>query len=442
MKQQHVFFLFLFLIGSANLICQEKWDVQKCMDYAIENNISINRQQLYVDYSRVDHIQAKVQLAPSINSNIGHNYNIGNSLNNDQYSYTNESFINGNMGLNARVNLFRGFYNYNNLQKTRLDMQVNQQDLEKLKFDLKLDVLAAYLQVLFDKSVLELAKEQKELTDLEVEKIETLVGAGAKAKGDLVEMQAQQAKDNAAIVDAKNNIELSYLTLKMIMNLPFEEEFEIKKPKTELLVYEVDDSLSRVYERAVEFYPGILSAKYALESSKKLLNMSASGATPSVSLGYNYSTRYNELSYQAGETYPDQVLNNIYNGLYLSISMPIFNNLSNWKNIRQAEIGIKDAALNLDLEKKELNEEIKRAYADAIAAHSSYKAKTALLEAAELSFQNIREKYDAGIVTSTEYKTEMNNLNKVKSDLLKAKYQFVFTKAVLDFYSGGPVSLN
>lgn len=453
---------------------QKEWTLEACINYAIENNISVKRQELAATTAEKNHFQSYMELLPNLNANGQHYYNAGKAINYETYEYTDQNFQGGNIAINSEVTLFNGLQNFNSIKKTKYDLMSQLESVEKIKNDITLNIATAYLQILLNKELRDNANQQLDITKDQVNKTKRLVEIGNAAKGDLYQIEAQLAMEKAALTDAENNLKISHLTLSQLLNLGTTEDFNIAIPTiVDITLTEELGSVNSIYEEATQKLPEIKSAEYNVESSKKNVAISKGTLSPTLSVGYQYNSRYNELSnkldsmtygissiptgitaggddifnytsvshYSSSYPYMDQLADNASHAVYVALRIPIFNKWRNKNRIDQAKINLSDSKLNLDLQKQNLYKSIQQARAQAIAAMDRYKANLEALKSMEEAFRYTEQKYEVGLVDIIEYKTAKNNLNKTRSDLSQAKYEFIFKTKILEFYKGEQIKL-
>jgi len=452
---------------------QKAWTLEECINYAIENNISVKRQELNAESAQKNYFQSKMELLPNVNANGNHNYNSGKTVNFETYAYVNEKFQGGNLSVSSEVTLFSGLQTYNTIKKSKLDFLAQLENVEKAKNDITINVSTAYLQILLNKELKDIAEQQLIITLDQIEKTKKLVEIGNSAKGDLLQIEAQAALEKAALTNAENNLRIAYLDLSQLLNLGEPENFQIAFPEIQDITTSNVSEVNNVFEEALEFLPEIKSAELLLKSSKKNLAISKGAISPTIAVGYQYSSRYSELTNlvtgmesslssvptgvtESGEniynmsyyntyadSYPylDQVSDNANSFLYIALRVPLFNNWRTGNSISQAKINLSDSELNLDLQKQNLYKGIQQARAQAIAALDRYSANLEAVESNSEAFRYTEQKYQVGLVDILEYKTAKNNLNKTKSDLSQAKYEFIFRTKILEFYKGEQITL-
>lgn len=475
MKKNKSFTIIGLIFLSLSSIAQEIWTLEKCINYAYENNIRIKQQELNAKYSKNTLIQSKAGALPSLNANASHNYNFGRSVDPYTYDFTENNIQSNNFSLSSSVILFNGLQTYNTIKQNQLNLLADLQDVEKAKNDISLNIASAFLQILFNEELLNVAKSQLEITQQQVERTKNLVDAGSLAKGSLLEIEAQTALENLKVVNAQNQLNISYLTLTQLLDLDSVGGFKIEHPQfPDLEEKNLIPSVNQVYLEAINNLPQIKSAEYKLSGSEKGLNIARGTRSPRLSLSASYGTGYSnaienfiitdttygsvlsgytlsgedvytntyDIDYET-ETRPfgDQFRDNASTSLSFNLTIPIFNGLQVHSSISNAKISVLNSKYQLELAKNQLYKEIQQAHADAMAALNKFFATKKAVSSMAESFQYTQQKFNVGLVTSVDYNIAKNNLTKAKSDLLQAKYEYIFKSKVLDFYRGKPIEL-
>ena len=437
----------LFLVPCLTLDAQKKWTLEECFTYALENNIQLKRQALQTDIAKNNLKQSKIELFPNLGAGFDHQFNSGKALNQDTYTWQDKSFSQGSLVIQSQLNLFNGFRDWNNIKYNQLNLEVNMAKLEKAKNDLALNIAANYLQVLYNKELLEIAKGQLQITTLEVEKFSKLVEVGNAARGSLFEIQAQAALDKVNVTTARNNLNISLINMAQMLDLDTIKNFTIADP-AELQVSDLTlpDSVDVIYSDAAATMPEIKSAEFQMKSTEKFLAMEKGVLAPTLSLTASYSSRYNELApnpINPAQTYSysSQIKDNQYKQLGFNISVPIFTKWSTRTRINNAKINYLDSKLNYSLSLQVLYKDIQQAHADAKAALENFNSRNESVIASEENYKYNQQKFDVGIINSVDYNIAKNNFAKAQSDLLQAKYQFIFKTKILDFYRGKRITL-
>jgi outer membrane protein len=468
-----IFFLFISVANAQQPVGPKTWSLEECIDYALKNNIQVKQSELNTSLSKINLVQSEGNLLPSINGNASHSYNIGRTIDRFTNQFANAQVLSQNLFLSADVTLFSGFQNINSIKQNRYEYLASKYDVDKMKNDVSLNIATAYLQALYTMDALENARNQVGITTAQVIRTKNLVDAGASAKGVLLDMQAQLASEELALTEAQNQLDIALLSITQLLNLASTEGFSIVKPD----LSSVNESLltsspAQIYNTAIDNLPEIKSAEFKLKSAEKGVNAAWGGLSPRLSFSASYGTGYSGASqrllgfpaftgYSAngeitsgGDTvyspsfsdpvyedipYSDQYRDNVNKSFGFNLQIPIFNKLQTKTAIDRAKIQKLNAELTIESTKLQIRKNVQQAYADANAGLKKYASSLKALEAMQESFKYTEQKFNVGMVNTTDYNTAKNKMAKAQSDLLQAKYEYVFKTKVLDFYQGKPL---
>ncbi len=426
---------------------QDNWTLERCIGYAHENNIQLKQQELNVARTSNTLAQSKLDLLPKLNAGVGQTFRFGRSVDPLTYEFTTQNSRGTSFAASSGVVLFRGFQGINTIKKNDLDLQINLADYAHAKNDLALGITRFFLQVLFNQELLEITEQQVELSQQQLAQTNQLVKVGALANGDLLEMQAQLASEELNQVNAKNQLDLSLLDLAQLLDLENPDNFLIEQPGLEEIPMELSSPpVAKVYESSLLFLPQIKSAELNVQSSEKNLLLAKGSLSPSLSINSMWGTGYSDQIYDlmTGNIMPfqEQVAYSSTNSLRFYLNLPIFNNWVSRTSIKNANLDVLNSKYQLQATQNTLRKEIQQAYADAKAALKKYNATEKTLTFLLEAFDYANQKYAIGMLTSLDYKLAKNNLTKAQSELLQARYNFIFNSKILDFYRGNPIKLN
>lgn len=441
--------LFLLLIILIPVFSQKNWKLEDCINYAIENNLDIKRSNLAIQISEDELDQSKYKLLPNLNAGLDYSFLSWQSVNNTPFAEVDTKNGDRNIGLTSDLNLFDGFRNYKTIQKNKIDLQSSKASRDKLIDDITLQLVSAYLQILFDYELLDITKNQLEISDLQLAYIRKAIETGNRSKTDLLDLASQEALDKVNVIKSENEIRLSKLKLQQLLELETVDSFMIEIPRnlvvTEMQYHKIDSvDLDRAYN-----LPQIRSAEYSLQSSIKLLEIAKGGRYPSLTLRSSYYVRHNSLSIEPIDNSTSQNMPLIgqptdfqFASIGLDLAVPIFNNKEVETKISHAEIAITDSEYKLQQLKNSLYCEIQKTIVDAESALAKYKSLQEAVISGEAAYNNAELGFNIGAIDIIKYTQAKNSLNKAKSDLLQAKYEYIFKVKVLDFYYGKPITLE
>jgi outer membrane protein len=431
----------IMLVVFTGAQAQQTWSLQKCIDYALENNIQIKQQALNSDYYNNQHKQAKFNRLPNLNAGFQNNMSFGRSLGPDNtYLDINSNSTSGNLSSNVIV--WNGFTLKNSIKMAEMDLRASLEEMQKAKDDIMLNIAASYLEILFADELLIVTEDLLKITQLQIDRTGKLVEAGSLAKGSLLEIEAQYAREELNVVNAQNRLQLAYLSLYQFLELPSTESFKIEKP----VLPEISANMTMlnsmdVFKNAVQIRPAVKGAEFKLESARKQLEIAKGNLMPTLSFGGNYNNFYQNLFDYPTAPLKDQFKGNQRYGFGASLNIPIFNRYQAQTGVSNAQIQVENTELQLQSTKNLLRKDIEQAYTNALASFKRYVANQKAVVSSTEAFRYTEEKFNVGMINSVEYNQVKNNLTNAQSDLLQAKYEYIFRTKILDFYNGQPIDL-
>lgn len=428
---------------SAGLQAQETWSLRRCIDYAIEHNIDIRQAANTAEQSAVEVNTAKWARLPNLNGSANQSWNWGRTQTavpdetTGDYStvYVNTASNGTNMQLSTSIPLFTGLELPHQYSLAKLNLKAATADLQKAKDDISINIASAYLQVLFNQELHDVALGQVELSLQQCQRIEGLAGVGKASSAEVADARARVAQDRMTAVQTENDYRLSLLTLSQLIELDSPEGFMLESPSTAITPSPVtppDD----IYQTALTSKASIQAAQYRLEGSKHSVRIAQSGFYPQLNLNGSLGTSYYST---INRTFRQQMGDNFSKYLGLSLSVPLFNRLATRNRVRTARLQQENYALQLENAKKTLYKEIQQAWYNATAAESKYASSHTATLASEESFRLMTQKYENGKANAVEFNEAKQNLMKSQSDELQAKYEYLFRTKILDFYKGVPI---
>jgi len=470
------FFSLLFLTGFFISSAQDTpkvWTLEDCINFALDNNLDIKKQILSVEAGKKQLLQSQLNLLPDFNVNATNVWNFGQTIDMYTNTFATSTVRSNNFDIQSSAVLFSGLTKVNAIKQNSINLLASQYDLDVLKNSISLAVAGYYLEMLLNLELYDVANNQLEITKSQVTRISKLVEAGSSAKGDLLNIQAQESAEVLLVVQAQNRLFISSISLQQLIDVPVSKDFRIEKPL--LKPVEKPEKLltpEQVFNFAVEKRPEIKSADLHVQSALKSLAIARGILSPSLSFSGTWGTGYSGASEEVESTvyqkevigvtnisrdtvfgfYPSntyktrdfskQLIDNQNKSLGFYLRIPIFNGWTGRTNISLAKIQQEKAELDLEIQKRDLRKNIEQSYADASASLKQYSASLQRVAAQEESFKYTQQKFDVGMMTSFDFNNSKKDLTKAQSDLLQAKYDFIFKTTILDFYMGNPISIN
>lgn len=429
----------LFLMGTLSSFAQKKWTLKECINHVIENNISVKQAQNNLLINDQDITAAKGQFLPGAGLSFSQNLNVGN-VELFEGNFIDRTFHSSNVGLNLSQTVFNGFRNINTYKQSLVNKEASKLELSRIKDDVSLNVVNAYLNVLFNKENLQIAKTQVYFSVNQIKQVSALVEAGVQPQANIYDAEATYSSDEQLFTVAQNNYDLAILSLSQLLQVPYKgfevESLLISDPSEELIYNDIDTVLNFALLNRTE----IKIAEKNQESAALSTDISKSGYYPSISFGYGFNTGANFSNLSESNSFFQQINDNKGHGFNLNITVPLFSRFQNKTAVAKSKIQEDNAKLNLDKTKLDLESNIQRAYTDAQAAMKTFIASNKSLEARQLSFDNARERYDIGALNAFELDQNRVQLVNAEANLIKAKFDFIFKTKVLDFYMGKPLT--
>ena len=432
------FYLFTFLPLSAQ---QRQWSLRECCDYAVANNISIKQQENQRRQEEIQLSTSKNSRLPDLSGSVGQNFSFGRGLTADNtYSNTNTSSTSFSLG--TSVPLFTGFQIPNQIKLNQLNLEAATADLEKAKNDIRMQVAQAYVQILYDMEIADVAHRQIAIDSAQVARLQAFVNNGKASEAELSQQRATLANSTLTATQADNNTRLALLTLTQLLELPSPEGFNIVRP--DISDYSEFSELSdysnltpdAIYAEALGVKPEILSQQLKLKGTEHSIKIAQAGNYPTLSLSGGMGTNYYTTSGFKADAFGTQLKNNFSQYIGLNLNVPIFNRFQTRNNIRSARINQENQQLALDNTKKTLYQDIQKVYYNALNAQAKEKASQQAVATANDAFHLTQAKYENGKATITEFNESKNNYLKAESDLVQARYENIYQKALIAFYRG------
>ena len=429
--------VFLGILGVLGIQAQEKqWSLRECCDYAVAHNISIKQQENQCRQQELQLSTAKNARLPEVSGSVGQNFSFGRGLTYEN-TYTNTNTSNTSLSLSASVPLFTGFQIPNQIKLNQLNLEAATADLEKAKNDIRMQVAQAYVQILYDMEMAEVAHRQIEIDSAQVARLQAFVDNGKASEAELSQQKATLANSKLTATQADNNCRLDILALTQLLELSTPEGFAIIRPSLENLGIQGSPMTpDQIYAEALGVKPEILSQQLKLKATGHNIKIAQAGNYPTLSLSGGLGTNYYTTSGMKADGFGKQLENNFSQFIGLNLSVPIFNRFSTRNQIRSARIDQETQQLQLDNTKKTLYKEIQQVYYNALNAQSKEKSSAEALQSSKDAFQLMQAKYENGKATITEFNESKNNYLKSESDLVQARYENLYQHALLEFYRG------
>lgn len=450
MRNNRMILTIALLAGMSALRAQEpakRWNLEECIQYAIEHNIGLKQKDQERASREVALHTSRFSWLPSVNGSVGQSFQFGRSTTKSGV-IVDQNAANSTLNISLDMPIFDGLRIPNDIAARKLDLKASIESLNKAKEDLAINVASYYLQVLYNKELLEVARLQVDLDKEQVVKTEAMVNAGKVPLSQLYDIKAQLANDEVTLTEYANNVNLALLDLAQSLELERSEAFDIEEPLIEDVVAENMGSIlppDHIYDNAVTFKPQIKEQRYLLESQRKMLRVARADYYPKLNFGASYSNGYYHSS-TGGEfidtrSFGEQLRQNGQKIVGFSLSIPLFNRFQVRDNVRSARINILNQELQMENTKKSLYKEIQQAYSNATASQKKYQAAGKSVLASKEAFDYARRRYEAGKSTVFEFNEAKTKYAQSLAEQAQAKFDYIFRVKILDFYNGTPIRL-
>ncbi len=459
----------------------QAWDLQKCIDYALANNLTVQQSELQIARAEESYNQNRYDLLPNLNSQVSYGFNFGQRIDPFTNQFANDRVATGNVFLSSNLDIFNAFSKRNAIRQSLEDMRATEMDVDNQKNDVALRICLSYLTILLNKENVGIAEQQVALSTSQVNRIRILVDAGAEPEGSFFDGDSQLAQEELTLVNAENALRISLLEMTQLLQLtPGQAStFDVVTPDLSDEGGEVlQNSAQDIYTRAQVAMPEIKAADYrrtsslyAYQSAKGLLypNLSLSGSVGSgysgansiqvgegtnigpLPIGQVFSTgqivtTIDDQTFFSGNDFQtkkfgDQLNDNFNQNLQLNLQIPIFNGNSAKANVNRAKINQLDAELSYQQISNQLRFEVEQAYADAKAAMNSYVAAQRAVRSLEESFRYAEIRFEQQVINTVDFNNIKTQYTNAQASMARAKYDFVFRTKILDFYLGKAITL-
>ena len=415
---------------------QKVWTLDECVDYAMEHNLTILQSIVSQNNAELKYKMAKNAWLPTVRADASESFGFGQSP--SAYGvYVSDNSSSTSFGISVGMPLFNGLNLYHETKSSSLELNAAKKDLEAAKYDLKLLIMSYYMQVVYNKEIKAVAEKQLTLTEEQHSKTQLLYELGKVAESNVYESAAQVATAKSSLVQANNNLMLSILDIVQALELESVDDFDVVSPDDfQNIDNQIIPSQETTYEFALRHQPRMEAANLRLEKSYVDVKATKSAWYPSLSLFAGYSNGYyNYFSQSYNQPFSDQIKNNGRTSFGLRLNIPIFNAMQTKYRVEQTKLSIENQELAINNAQKELKKDIQQAFYNAVAAEQKYKAAEETFQSAEVAYRFSNESYDAGKATLLELDESKNRLFKSESEMLQAKYEYLYRIKVLNYYN-------
>jgi outer membrane protein len=483
MLKRSFYFLTVLLISNT-VVAQDKWDLRRCVEYAITNNISVKQTDLQTRFSELTFKQGKQGQIPSLGFSNNNSFRLGRAENPSTGIITDNNIFNASFSLNSQVNIFNWFSQKNSVEASRLTLEADKAQVKKIQDDIALSVAVAYLQILLSREQVNLSVAQLKSTTDQLNNTRKKVDAGVLPELNAAELEAQVARDSSNLITATTSVEQFLLQMKALLNLDAGVAFDIASPSIENIPLEnlADLMPENVYSLALANMPQQKVTDLRLQSAKKFVDATKGRMYPSiggfVSLGTNFVSYKDRPIYSqvvngystsalrtnagggvylpvetpiykqgsiAGYITPDkfgpQMSTNFAQAIGVGLSVPIFSGGTLRTNWERSKLSVTQWELTREQDNQTLKQNIYKAYNDATASMQKYYADKKSVETAAKSYDFAQKRYDQNLLSTFDLINSQTNLLRARIQALYSQFDYVFKMKLLEYYKGQGIKL-
>jgi len=458
----------------ANAQADDVWTLQRCVQYAIDHNISIQQDVLNARLAKYTLLQSQLAQIPSANLSSSYGRSYGRSINPTTNQFIDASYDFVSASGTSNVLLFGWFQQRNLIAKNKFSLQASKADLDQLKDDVSLNVATGYLRAILAQEQIHVSEKQVELSKAQLDQTRKFFEAGRLPELNVAQLESQVATDSSNLISAIANYTSAIIDLKTLLNIDFNEPFNIIAPDVKVSDQITIASLTPedVYQEAHKHFGSIKAAEYRYTAAQKGVNAAKGALYPQLSfgvqIGTNWASTYQQVvghidtSLPVGYVYPNQTAlvyapeqipilsntpfgkqlnNNLRQTYALSLNVPLFNGWQSQYALKQAKYNRNTQELNKYQAELNLKQNVYKAYSDATNSIQKYYAAQHAAEAAERAQEFAKKRYDLGLTSTVDYLITQNSQYSAESNMLSAKYDLIFKLKVIDYYLGKELKL-
>jgi outer membrane protein len=474
-KLSVIIFLF-FTFWSQSMWSQSELTLEQCIKIALENSLSIKSSEINLKNNAIDVKSAKHARYPNLSTGTNVFWNFGRTIDPTTNTFSTNTFFNNGLSINSNALIYDGGAMQSNIKKAMNDAKALEKDLQQTKNDLALNVATLYLNALFAKENIATAQLNTNQSKSTLTQIQILVNAGSRPQNELLDVEAQIANDEQAVLVAKNNYTNALSQLKQVMLV--NNEFDVvSQAKIDLTTDPDLVTMDELYKSALTTQYGIEAEELRLKSRDLDVKIAQAQRMPTLGVGANIQTNYSNLGQtitgiknirqeqpieitipgfpkQTGTigienqipifekaNYLKQFDNNLSLGAGFNINIPILNNYRTSAGIQKAKLSRESANIALENSKQDLKVRVQRALTDARAAKGAVITSEKVVAANQASFDNATKRYQLGVLNTLDLATARTRLDNAKNNLLIAKFDHLFKVKIVEFYQGKSITL-
>ena len=437
-----------------------KWTLEECLNYATQNNIAVRQADLAQKISKNTYIQSKLNVLPTVSTNAAYSFDFGYSINPTNYTYVQQNSQIFSPSGQVNLTLFSGLQQVNTIKKDKYDLLGYNSDYLNSINTTALNVTNLFLQVVLNKELVKVAQKQVNISQSQLDVAKARIKAGTLAESAVYDFEAQLARDQASLISQQNGVDISLLALQIALQLPDQQSFDVIVPEINVGSVMAFDKMNvrEVYQYALQNQPSVKAAQARVMSALYSLKVARGTLSPTFSVSYNVRDNYFDkatssptysfsggvLTVIPGEhiNFKDQFNQNLSHGVTFNMSLPIFSGWQRMTAVANARLQYKVQELNVENANNSLRKDVYQAFANARGNAETYVANLKALDSQKMAYETAKKRYDAGLAAAYELQQSQDNLARTESNAVQAKYNYIFSVKVLDFYQGKTITLN
>ncbi len=452
----------------------EVWTLESCIKQAWENSLLIMEGEFGIQNAEIDYQLAKHARYPNLTANSSAFLNFGRSIDPVSNQFVATNFLSNNLSLNTNMTIFNANRINNQISRSRINQQAASNDLQQLRNNIALQVANAYTNILFASENLANSRKQLDETAQQLEQIDKLIEFGSRPANERLDLEAQYANREQAIVNNENNLTIAYLLLKQLMRIDVNYDLVLEVPENLDVLGDPDlITFDEIFLLALTTQKSVAAGELRVLSAEQGVEIARSELYPSLSITGNFQTNFSnqarridgfqtvrqetevfinnqpvligtdaEVPIFINNPYFNQINDNISFGFGLFLRVPIYSNYTVSGGIQRAKIDILNSKNQLEQEKDRIRNDVQQALADARSAKRSFLAAQKSVDAQQVAYDNALRRLEVGGLNPFDVILIQNQLEQSQINLIVSKYDYFFTMKVLDFYMGRPLTLS
>jgi outer membrane protein len=425
--------LFIFLLNQ-NLFSQEKLTFEQCLDKVYENNPTLKKARLGIEYAKSELLLNKGKLIPSLYGIVDNRNSYGREIDplTNQYIDSNFKTYNGNIG--SLYTIFAGFTAWKSIDAAKTEVDINRMNVQKVKNDLTIETAQKFITVLYLQETVIVNQEQIAESEKLLQLADLKFKSGAIAENELFKIKAQKANEELTLTTNTNQLELNLIDLKQLMNLPLEDKIELEKPSffvpTE---YSLDDQQYEITEKAINMNPAYMISQFSEKKAKTNIGIARSLKMPTLNMRFLYGSNYSDTDIRV---FNDQIDANLNYNIRLTLTIPIFSQFSTLAKVRESKTLYKQSILDRQIQKTKVTKEVLQAINNTRTAKKRMESLEISKDFSTKSYEADMFKYQLGKININELNITKTNLIGTQVQYIKAKHELLFYNALIKFYIG------